>query len=78
MKRITALLVISLFGCLLCDEPSKAQKESLRIISLAPSTTEILFALRAQDEIIETIYKTVVVVKKNPISSKPYVILLSK
>ncbi len=52
MKKIFNLIFLSLLGCLLCGLPSEAQNRTLKIISLAPSTTEILFALGLGGQII--------------------------
>lgn len=52
MKTIARLIIVSFLGCLLGAKPLPAEDKNLRIISLAPSTTEILFALGLENQII--------------------------
>lgn len=53
MKKIMQLIILlSIFAGILLQNELGAEEHRLRIISLAPSTTEILFALDLADEIV--------------------------
>lgn len=52
MKKIVFFISVLLLSCVLSAKNGLTQEKDLRIISLAPSTTEILFALGLEKQII--------------------------